>query len=371
MTHPGAAPEVSVVMPVLNGGAHFRSAIESVLAQRGLAFELLIVDDGSTDGSLELADGFADSRIHVIRNARRAGLAAALNVGLARARGALIARLDADDVAHPSRLETQAGFLRDHPRVALVGSQARLIDETGAVIGTVERCRDDASIRWYAMFDNPFIHSSVMFRRAEIFDALGGYDESMRLCEDWALWGRIMERHGVCNLDQPLVDYRFSLASITGAIESSTLHPRRPLFEETVMRLVGRHAVQVLGEGAVSPDEVGLMSRFLLGVEAPAMASFLTLFDRLIGTFHTRHPEARQSPDFDRTLARQFDALAYRVTPARRRQALRVYLAAVRRGPSVARFVPWGRALALAVLGRSGRDRLRHVRNAGRTASVA
>jgi hypothetical protein len=355
---------VSVLMPVLNGGAFLRPAIDSVLAQRGPTFELLIVDDGSTDGSLELAEGIPDARVQVIRNARRAGLAAALNVGLARARGELIARLDADDVAHPARLERQVDFLRSHPRIALVGSRARLIDESGATIGMVERCREEVSVRWYCLFDNPFIHSSVMFRRAEVFGALGGYDESLRLCEDWALWARVLERHGACNLDEPLVDYRFSAASITGAIESSPSHPRRPLLEEITMRLIARHTAQALGADAVSPDEVRLMAGFLLGVDGAALGAFLRLFARLLDAFLARHPEARHSADFHRTVARQYDAVAYRVTPPRRRSALTVYAAAARRGPAVARFLPWPRALTLAILGRSGRDRLRRVRNA-------
>jgi glycosyltransferase involved in cell wall biosynthesis len=357
-------------MPLLNGGAFLQPAIDSVLAQRGPSFELLIVDDGSVDGGPERAERLADPRIHVIRNARRTGLAAALNVGLARARGEFVARLDADDVARPARLEQQVGFLRSHPQVALVGSQARLIDETGAVIGTVERSREDASIRWYSMWDNPFIHSSVMFRRAEVA-ALGGYDESLRLCEDWELWGRIMTRHGGCNLDEALIDYRFSLASTTGAIESSTTHPRRPLFEEITRRLVARHADLILGADTVSPEDAKLMSGFSLGVNAAMLDAFLAGFVRLLDAFMRRHRQTARTVDFHRTVARQFDAIAYRVTPARRRHALRVYLAALGRGPAVARHVSWPRAIILALFGRSGRDRLRLVRNASRTAKTA
>jgi len=357
-------------MPVLNGGAHLRTAIESVLAQRGPSFELLVIDDGSTDGSLELAEGFGDPRIRVIRNARRAGLSAALNVGLGHASGEFVARLDADDVAHPDRLERQVDYLRRHQRVALLGSQARLIDESGTSLGLVERPCEEASIRWYSMFDNPFIHSSVMFRRAAVVADFGGYDESLRLCEDWALWGRILERHGACNLDEALIDYRFSLASITGAIESSPSHPRRPLFHDIVGRLNARHAAQTLGADAVAPDEVELLTGFLLGVNGATLGAFLALFERRLDAFAARHPEALRSADFHRTVARQYDAIAYRVMPARRRAALRVYLAALGRGPSVARFLPWSRAVTLALLGRSGRDRLRHVRNAGRTAKT-
>src|SRR5207245_2818112 len=153
-------PEVSILMPVLNGGAFLRTAIESVLAQTLHDFELVIVDDGSTDGSRELAESFGDPRIVVIRNERRAGLAAALNVGLTRAAGEFAAGLDADDVAHPTRLRQQVDFLKRHPTVGIVGTRARLIDDSGATIGSVERGCDEVTIRWYNLFDNPFIHSS-------------------------------------------------------------------------------------------------------------------------------------------------------------------------------------------------------------------
>src|SRR2546428_9758148 len=174
-------------MPVLNGAAYLRAAIESVLAERGPSVELLVIDDGSDDGSGELARSFGDPRIRVIRNERRRGVPAALNIGLAAATGEFAARLDADDVSRPLRFTKQVDFLRRHPDVALVGSQARLIDESGIVIGRVARCCEHATIRWYSVIDNPFIHSSVMFRRREVADEHCGYDGSLALCEDWDL----------------------------------------------------------------------------------------------------------------------------------------------------------------------------------------
>lgn len=357
-------PQVSVLMPVLNGGPFLRAAIESVLAQTHGDLELLVVDDGSSDGSPELAESVGDARVIVIRNERRAGLSAALNLALRRARGELVARLDADDVARPERIARQVEFLRRHPEAALVGSQANLVDETGAGIGTVQRPCDEIAIRWYQQLDNAFIHSAVMFRKREILDGVGGYDESLRLCEDWDLWGRVLARHGAANLDEPLVDYRFSLASITGAIESSAAHPRRPLLQSITRQLVVRHIAQTLGGDALPEAELTLMTGYLLGVEGAALAAFLRAFERLRRRFVARYPAAPASTDFHRTLARQFDAIAYRVTPPRRRSALRVYGAAAARGPHVLKFLPWSRALTLVALGRSGRDRLRHLRNA-------
>ena len=113
------------------------------------------------------------------------------------------------------------------------------------------------------------------------------------------------------------------------------------------------------------------MSGFILGVNAATLDAFLAAFARLLDAFMQRHDQAARTADFHRTVARQFDAIAYRVTPARRRHALRVYVAALGRGPAVAQRVSWPRAATLALFGRSGRDRLRLVRNASRTAKTA
>jgi hypothetical protein len=357
-------PDVSVLMPVLNGAAFLRPAIESVLAQSCQNFELIVVDDGSTDGSPELAESFGDSRIVVIRNEHRGGLPVALNVGLKRASGEFVARLDADDRARADRLERQLETLRGEPGLVLLGSQGRVIDESDAVIGTVERCCSEASIHWYCLLDNPFIHSSVMFRRREILDELGGYDESLRVCEDWALWARVMQRYGVRNLPDLLIDYRSWSSSLSGALESSASHPRRPMLHDVVGRLIARHVTDTFGAGAASPADVEIMTGFMLGVRVDTLEVFLALFDRWLTLFDERFPDARTSADFQRMLARQYDAIAYRLTPPQRWAALRVYKAAIARGPQVARQLSWSRMGALTVFGRTGRERLRQIRNA-------
>jgi Glycosyl transferase family 2 len=351
-------------MPVLNGGAFLRTAIDSILAQTAPDLELLIVDDGSTDDSAALAEGIRDSRIVVIRNERTRGLPAALNIGLRRASGEFVARLDQDDVARPDRIERQVAVLRRDARLALIGSQARLIDQTGAAVGSVQRCLDEVTVRWYCLFDNPFIHSSVMFRRREVVDELGGYDESLHYAEDWDLWSRVMRRYAVRNLPDRLVDYRTWPASMMGAIESAPGHPKRAVFQGVVRAVIARHVEWTLGSAAASADDIEQMTRFVLGVPADHVDRFLSLFARLIGLFQARYPAAAASTDFERTLARQFDAIAYRLTPPRRQAAVRVYRAAIARGPAVARRLSWSRMAVTVAFGRSGRDWLRRMRTA-------
>jgi glycosyltransferase involved in cell wall biosynthesis len=124
-------PKVSVVMSVYNGEKYLCEAIDSILNQTFENFEFLIVNDGSTDRTLEILQSYRDPRIKVINNERNIGLTASLNKGLKIAKGEYVARMDADDVSFPHRLEQQKAFLDRNPRVAMVGSWAEVIDESG------------------------------------------------------------------------------------------------------------------------------------------------------------------------------------------------------------------------------------------------
>ena len=160
----------------------------SILKQSFSDFELLIIDDGSTDQTADVVRQFSDRRIQFMAAGQRLGLPGALNLGLENASGDLVARHDHDDISHPLRLEQQVAYLEANPDIALVGSRAWLIDEEGKRIGRLDRCLDEVSIRWYQLLDNPFVHSSVMFRRSVVWDELGGYDVSLPSSEDYELW---------------------------------------------------------------------------------------------------------------------------------------------------------------------------------------
>jgi len=353
-------PDVSVLMPVRNAARFVRAAVDSVLLQRGPSVELIVVDDGSTDGSRAIVEAIDDRRVRLIRHEPGPGISATLNAGLASATGEFVARLDADDVARPDRFAKQVDALRRMPAVVLTGSRARLIDANGRAIGLVDRPCDETAIRWYNLLDNAFVHSSVMFRRAAIAAEFGGYDESLSLCEDWALWGRIMEGHAVCNMPEPLTDYRVTPGSIMSTIESTPSNARRVVLEQTARRLIRRHVTATLGSAAAG--DVDDLSAFLLGAEPSAVPRVLAAFERLLERFLEAVPGAIASPEFCRTVARQFDALAYRVQPPSRASACRIYRAAARRGAATVRWLPLGRMTALITFGRAGRDRLRQAR---------
>jgi glycosyltransferase involved in cell wall biosynthesis len=352
------APAVSVLMPVHNGEAHLRPAIESLLAQTLSDFELIVVDDGSTDRSAEIAREYRDRRVRVECFKQNCGLSAALNHGLRVMSAPLVARQDADDVSRPDRLAAQVAVLHARPDVALIGSQARAIDGAGRTMRMVRRPIGDLSIRWYALVDNPFIHTSVMFRR-EAASACGGFSAAFDpFSQDFALWWRIMQRHHVENIDEPLVDYRVNPGSIMGRIEEAEETVHRSRFESIARELVSTHLLETFGTRGLSREDAMLMSGFIVGIDAAAFRRFLTVFQQVLLWFQDEHPDALRSRDFLRTLARQYDAIAYRVRPPARAIALRTCIAALRETPRLATRLPWANVAAMTLLGRSGRVRL-------------
>jgi glycosyltransferase involved in cell wall biosynthesis len=200
--------DVSVVMPVRDGERFLAEAIRSVLAQSFRDFELVVVLDHSTDGSASIAHGLAanDPRVRVIDNPGE-GLVDALNIGVAASAGALVARLDADDRMRGGRLERQHGVLLAAPDISLLGSAAIVIDEGGHEVGRIRVPTADEAIRARLPRGNPFVHSSVMFRRSA-FAAVGGYRADFPLNEDYDLWLRLAGTGSLANLAEPLVDHR-------------------------------------------------------------------------------------------------------------------------------------------------------------------
>ena len=158
-------------MPIFNALPYLDSAVKSILAQTFVDFELIMLDDGSTDGSGEAAGAWEarDTRIRVLRNATTTGLACSSNRVVSNARGNLIARMDADDLSQPTRLLRQVDILAERPNAVLVGALATGIDGQGRTI----RSRDRSRLRQSDIF-SPFPHGSVMFRR-NAFELAGGY----------------------------------------------------------------------------------------------------------------------------------------------------------------------------------------------------
>lgn len=207
-------PEVSVLMAVYNGERFVSQAIRSILAQTLRDFEFLIVDDGSTDRTPALLDQFArqDRRIHVHRQANQ-GLTVSLNVGLDLAQGRYIARLDADDVALPRRLEKQAALMDRCPEVGICGTWVRTFGQ-----GRRKTWRyppDDRTLQGLLIFNPPFANPATMLRRAAFDAARLRFDTSFSVAQDYELWARAAQHVRLANLPEVLVKYRVHAAQLT------------------------------------------------------------------------------------------------------------------------------------------------------------
>jgi len=204
-----------VLLPVFNGERYLRASIQSVLDQTFGDFEIIAIDNGSTDGTAAILDGLTDARVRVVHQAHTS-LALALNRAIELARGQYLARQDADDLSLPARFEQQVAFMEDHPECALLGTRAAIWTDDRPSGRAHDHPTDDAALRFELLFNNPFVHSSVMLRKSAV-EAAGGYstDALRQPPEDYELWSRLARRHAVANLDERLVIYREVSASMS------------------------------------------------------------------------------------------------------------------------------------------------------------
>lgn len=228
------SPAVSVVMPVYNGSRYLTEALESIRRQSFADFEIVVIDDGSTDDSPRILAEFAksDRRCRVITQENR-GLVAALNRGIEAAQGSLIARMDADDVAESRRFALQVEYLGANLDVAALGSSITIIDDEGRDVGLRSYQCGRANVALAIQDHCALAHPSVMMRRSAVI-AAGGYREAFRHAEDYDLWLRLAERHALDNIPVPLLRYRQHGASI------SHLHRRSQVLATFMARLCSR-----------------------------------------------------------------------------------------------------------------------------------
>jgi GT2 family glycosyltransferase/Tfp pilus assembly protein PilF len=201
-------------MAVRNGGPYLEEAIKSLFQQTYQNYELIIIDDGSTDETAKILEGLDDFRVRIITNQENLGLTRSLNLGISQARGEYIARMDADDLSLPHRLEKQLEFLENHPEYALVGTPYYQIDETGAIKSLIRVLTDDGELRAGLLQQNWFGHGSVMMRKAAVVQA-GGYDERFTYAQDYDLWLRLAADHRLANLSEPLYCWRATSSCIS------------------------------------------------------------------------------------------------------------------------------------------------------------
>ncbi len=223
---------ISVILPVYNGEKTIAQAVESILNQSFRDFELIIINDGSTDDTPKILSRFTDPRIRVLHQENR-GLVASLNRGILESRGKYIARMDADDISLPDRFRKQWDFLEQHPTVAVVGGSTQVVYRDGTT-SVRHYPRDTAAIKKNIARICPMPHPLVMIRR-EVFDRVGLYDSTKvgaNLLEDHDLWVRVLAAgYDMANLpDVMMINFR----------EQNSIMRKKPLAHLIKQRVGGR-----------------------------------------------------------------------------------------------------------------------------------
>jgi glycosyltransferase involved in cell wall biosynthesis len=226
------------------------AAIESMLAQTFTDYEMVVIDDGSQDDTLSIVRRYTDPRIRVLSQANQ-GLAATLNRGIQCARGRYIARQDQDDVSLPERLAKQVAYLEANYPCALVGTWAEIWREGTKTERQHRHPPDTSSLKFELLLNNPFVHSSVMIRKAAL-ERVGGYsvDNGRQPPEDYELWSRIGREFEVANIPEVLHRYR----EVAGSMSRDGPSP----FLEHLVTIAAENVAWASGEPLSNPQVVNI-----------------------------------------------------------------------------------------------------------------
>jgi glycosyltransferase involved in cell wall biosynthesis len=328
-------------MTVFNGMPYLPLAIESILNQTFEKYEFLIVNDCSTDVTREVILSYHDPRIRLIDNSTNIGQTRSLNVGLEQTRTEFVARMDADDISHPSRLEVQTGFLRAHSKVAAVGMDMNLIDASGRVIGKLHRPQHDLPIRWMQFFENPIPGGVAMFRKSVIWDELGGYNPSIKYSQDWELLSRIPKRYELASIPQIHYDFRTHSGATSHGMSSEITREIQKIYRANLRLLL-----EIDDDDAVWMASMNLLSEAVSHEHPEFLAVLLESVRAIYKRFCALNPEANHDPAVldilsrlyfrvversrFRSLPKAYQALqlAWRITPKPRYLARLLRLAA-------------------------------------------
>lgn len=206
-------PVVTVLMAVYNAEKNLREAVDSILNQSLKDFEFIIINDGSADKTKNIIESYSDNRIVLINNEKNIGQADSLNLGIRRARGDFLARMDGDDISFRNRLEKQSNFLKNNEDIGVLGTGMILMDENGKEIGQTCSASNHCLIKWNMFFLNPMSHPTVMIRR-DLINFLE-YKKQFNPADDYELWTRLVFKAKFQNLSSPLVRYRIHDESLS------------------------------------------------------------------------------------------------------------------------------------------------------------
>jgi glycosyltransferase involved in cell wall biosynthesis len=342
-------PKVSVVMPVYNGELYLREAIDSILNQTFSDFELIVMDDGSTDRSVEIVQTYTDPRIKLIANPVNQGIRFIANQLNQLAQAEYIARMDCDDISLPHRLAKQVEYLDRHPDIAVVGAQSIYIDTNGKVTATqnIFRCSiEPSSMKWTASYECPFVNPTVMFRKQVLDKELGGYDENATFAEDYEIWLRLLRNnYQGANLAEVLLKYRINPQSMMHSASNMTIinavSPLRKSYLDTLIPGYDREKEMMINFFATRNPHLALA----------ASKAMDTLRDRYISMYLN----GKITRDLAINMARERAYLGYSLFVVDRWAANRLILSAIWQYPRIVRELPMLKIIYLILFGSSGR----------------
>ena len=309
-------PRVSVIISSYNGERFIAEAVKSILQQTFRRFELIIVNDASSDGTSRILGEFDDDRITVLNNSTNRGIAASQNKAIASARGDYLALMDHDDISLPERLQVQVDFLDGHPEVGMVGSNCICIDENNIARSVSNYPADDAFLKWYPLLCAcPFFHTSLMIRRSAM-EKVGGYTGNYLFAGDYELISKLTDSCVVANLAQPLVKWRVHSTSTSNANSQKLSDEALDISRQNVKAVLGNGE---LDESAWQGLRALLMSSptAQVNISSKQANASISLLLHLQGRFYHRHAFAPGTINKHRrhvywVWGRHFLALAYR-----------------------------------------------------------
>jgi len=228
-------PRISVIMPVYNNAPFLNEAIRSILSQSYRDIEFLIIDDCSTDASLEIILSYQDERVRVVQNNSKLGIACSLNKGLDLARGEYIARMDGDDISRASRFERQLSCFDANSNIGICGSWVRFFWNNRSFIGSYPIEPD--CIKAYMLFSNPLAHPSVMIRVSLLNKFNLRYDENIVAAQDFEFWRRCADCFDIINLPDVLLDYRIHGKGLTARKRSISRKQLLAILSDSLLEL--------------------------------------------------------------------------------------------------------------------------------------
>ncbi len=229
------SPEITVLMSVFNGTKFLREAIESILNQTFADFEFLIIDDGSTDDSIEIIESYDDQRIKLVRNGENIGLTRSLNKGIKLSKGLFLSRMDADDVSNSDRLEKQLNYMDNNPEVSVCGSWLETIGERQEIW----KCHEhDSEIKAQLLFNNSVYHPTAIVRKDFLVRNGFLYDESLSTAQDYGLWVAISHKAVFANIQEVLLKYRIHEDQV-GKKKSSEQKENADISRKSIIKNLG------------------------------------------------------------------------------------------------------------------------------------